>query len=141
MKKTKKLIALVLAMITVFTAMSFSSVNASAANKGRTGSSTYCKVVISKSLINKAGRQYATVKLNTGTAANIFNTGKKVLVTLKDGNGRFITKWTAKGGDTLKLGDDYSVYRIYVDYAETSFSGVGNSYNWKITNAKNCTIS
>jgi len=84
----------------------------------------------------------------------LFNTGAKVKITLTDGNGNYITSWVAKGGDTLKLGDDHSVYRIYVDYYHDAniskydwvsgakdFENTGNAYTWKISNAKDCSIS
>ena len=60
---------------------------------------------ISQKLLNKSGRQYASVKLNTGTGWNIFSTGRPIKVTLRDGQGRYICSWTAKGGDKIRLGE------------------------------------
>lgn len=147
----KKIICLFLTLAMTLCAFSISSVSVSAATKGRTGSNTYCTVKISKNLINKKGKQNATVKIKTYDAAGLWNTGKKVKITLRDGNGRYICSWIGKGGDTLKLGDDHSVYRIYVSYYHNGSSGVistgndwtntGGSYQWKITNPKDCTIS
>lgn len=114
------------------------------------GTSKYCTAKISQSLINKKGKQYATVKLKTYDMLGWMNSKAKVKITLKDGNGRYITSWVGKGGDTLKLGDDHSVYRIYVDYYDKPGNGVitqgnnftnrGKSYKWKFSNAKNCKI-
>ena len=80
-----------------------------------------------------------------------YNTSAKVRITLRDGNGKYICSWIGKGGDTLKLGDDHSVYRIYVSYYDNpgnnfisqgnNFTNLGASYKWKISNAKNCSIS
>ncbi len=81
-----------------------------------------------------------------------YNTGAKVRITLRrDGNGNYICSWVGKGGDTLKLGDAHHVYRIYVSYYDNpgnnfisqgnSFTNTGASYQWKISNAKNCSIS
>lgn len=64
---------------------------------------------------------------------------------------RYICSWIGKGGDTPKLGDDHSVYRIYVSYYDNpgnnfisqgnNFTNLGASYKWTISNAKNCSIS
>lgn len=103
-----------------------------------------------QSLINKKGKQYATVKFKTYDMTGWWNTGAKVRITLRDGNGRYITSWIAKGGDTFKLGDDHRTYRIYVSYYDNpgnnfisqgnNFTNLGSAYKWTISNAKNCTI-
>ena len=121
-----------------------------AATEANFGTSKYCTAKISKSLINKKGKQYATVKLRTYDMLGWMNSSAKVKITLKDGNGRYITSWVGKGGNTLKLGDDHSVYRIYIDYYDKPGNGIitqgnnftnrGKSYKWKISNAKNCSI-
>lgn len=140
MKKTKKAIAAVLSAVTMFSVASFGTVATHAATRGRTMDKTYCTVKISQKLLNKSGRQYASVKLNTGTGWNIFNTGRPIKVTLRDGQGRYICSWTAKGGDKIRLGDDHSEYRICLDYASGEWDVVGNTYKWKITSPKDCTI-
>lgn len=141
MKKSKKTIAVFLSAVTMLTAASFGTISAQAATSGKTMNNTYCTVKISQKLLNKKGRQYASVKLSTGTAWNIFNTGRPIKVTLRDGKGKYLCSWTAKGGDKLQLGDDHSEYRIYLDYANQEWDVVGNTYKWKITNPKDCTIS
>ena len=140
MKKTKKAIAAVLSAVTMFSVASFGTVATHAATRGRTMDKTYCTVKISQKLLNKSGRQYASVKLNTGTGWNIFSTGRPIKVTLRDGQGRYICSWTAKGGDKIRLGDDHSEYRICLDYASGEWDVVGNTYKWKITSPKDCTI-
>ena len=120
-----------------------------AATSGKVGSSAYCTVKINQSLIKKKGKQYATVKLVTQGNLFTMNTGARVKLTLRDGNGRYITSWVGKGGNTLKLGDDHSVYRIYVDYYDkpggmftqaNNWTNRGKADKWLIKNPKNCTI-
>lgn len=152
----KRILSMLLALVLSVGILSAIPMSASAATNGRTGSSSYCTVKISQSLINKKGKQYATVKLKTYDGTGWYNTGAKVRITLRDGNGRYITSWVGKGGDTLKLGDDHRTYRIYVDYyqapvsnsffsrvftAGNNFTNMGGSYKWGISNAKNCTVS
>lgn len=150
----KKILSMLLTLIMVFSLIPAATFSSSAATSGRTGSSTYCTVKINQSLINKRGKQYAKVKIKTYDLSGWYNTGAKVRITLRDGNGRYICSWVGKGGDTLNLGDDHSTYRIYVDYYEKSsnggfwswitsggnFNNKGGSYKWGISNAKSCTI-
>ncbi|MBO5306287.1 MAG: hypothetical protein J6B12_05935 [Clostridia bacterium] len=147
----KKLITIVLTLIMAFSVIPATTLQTSAVTSAKINSSSYCTVKINQSLINKKGKQYAKVKLKTYDMLGWFNSGAKVKITLKDGNGKFICSWVGKGGDTLKLGDDHSVYRIYVDYYNNpgnnfisqanNFSNLGSSYKWQISNAKDCKIS
>ena len=153
----KKLLSLILALVLTISAIPALSTPVSAATSGKRDSSTYCYVRISDSLINKSGRQYATVKLKTYDGLGWWNTGAYVTVTLRDGaTNAFICSFVAKGGETLKLGDDHRSYRIYVGRYEepitggiisrtivggNNFSNLGNSVTWKVTNPKNCGIS
>jgi len=146
----KRILTIVLALVMAFAMIPATSLTASAATSAKTSSSSYCTVKISQSLINKKGKQYATVKFKTYDMAGWWNTGAKVRITLRDGNGRYVTSWIAKGGDTFKLGDDHRTYRIYVSYYDNpgrgiisqgnNFTNLGSAYKWKISNAKNCTI-
>ena len=146
----KRILTVVLALTMVVSMLSVATLTASAATSATTSSSAYCTVNISQSLLNKPGLQYATVKFKTYDMTGLWNTGAKVCITLRDGNGKYITSWIAKGGDTFKLGDDHRTYRIYVSYYDNpgknfisqgnNFTNLGSSYKWKITNAKNCTI-
>lgn len=61
-------------------------------------------------------------------------------MTLRDEKGKYICTWNATGGDTLKLGDDHSEYRLYFDYASSNFDNIGYTYQWKITNPKECVV-
>lgn len=147
----KRIISVMFTLLMVFSMIPVESLTVHAATSAKTDSSAYCTVRISQSLINKRGKQYATVKIKTYDMTGWYNTGAKVRITLRDGNGKYICSWIGKGGDTLKLGDDHSVYRIYVSYYNNpgnnfisqgnNFTNLGASYKWKISNAKNCNIS
>lgn len=115
----------------VFSLVLAASITAHAATSAKTQSSAYCTVKISQSLLNKKGKQYAKVKIKTYDMTGWYNTGAKVRITLRDGNGRYICSWIGKGGDTLKLGDDHSIYRIYVSYYDNpgnNFISQGNNF-------------
>lgn len=147
----QRIFFVVLTLIMVFSLIHATSMTAHAATSAKTDSSAYCTVKISQSLINKRGKQYATVKIKTYDMTGRYNTGAKFRITLRDGNGKYICSWIGKRGDTLKLGDDHSVYRIYVGYYDNpgnnfisqgnNFTNLGASYKWTISNAKNCSIS
>ena len=109
---------------------------------------------VNQSLINKRGRQYATVKLSTYDLLG-WSSGAKVVVTLTDYSGNVIWSGVKKATCTLKLGDDHTIYRIYVQpYQEVSsgnifkrtiidgnnFENQGKCVTWKVSNNKNCTI-
>ncbi len=149
----KKLFALLMAV------MLFSSVfalPAMAVTQSQFNNGDYCEVRIDQKLLNKRGKQYAKVKLQTYNSSNAtgWKTSGKVVVTMRDENGNYIWSGTKKGGDTLKLGDDHSVYRIYVSVYEEPVKGIfgfiaqGNNFknrgkcvSWKFLNEKNCSIS
>lgn len=153
MKKTaKKLVACVLTVICI---MAYVQVPAFAATSAKFGSSSYCQVTISNKLIQKRGKQYAKVKINTYSMVGRFNNGAKVQVTMRDERNRVIWSGVKKGGDTLKLGDDHRVYRISLKPYEqpvkgnmfqrsiisgNNFTNGGKCYKWSFCNAKDCTI-
>lgn len=147
----KRILSVAFTLLMVFSMIPTTSLTAHAATSAKTNSSAYCTVRISQTLINKRGKQYATVKIKTYDMTGWYNTGAKVRITLRDGSGKYICSWIGKGGDTLKLGDDHSTYRIYVSYYDNpgnnfisqgnNFTNLGASYKWKISNAKNCRIS
>ena len=152
MKKITRFVSMLLVCLTV---LSFSVVPAMAATSSQFGSGNYCEVTISRNLLNKRGKQYAKVKLNTYNSDNATgrNTSGQVTVTMRDQYGNYIWSGVKKGGDTLKLGDDHSVYRIYVapydkptsgwfgwKAAGDNFINRGKCVSWKFTNAKDCSI-
>lgn len=142
----KKIVSLLLAFALLLSAVSLFSVPVSAATSGRRDSYTYCYVKISDSLLSKSGTQYATVKIKTYDGwPSLWNTGAYVTVTLRDGDtGAYICSFVTKGGDKINLGDDHRSYRIYIgayDGGSNSFSNLGHSVKWKVTNPKDCTIS
>lgn len=147
--------SVLLAIMILVTSSSF-VLPASASTQAKFTSGKYCEVRISQSLLNKRGKQYATVKLKTHAAfPSSRNSGGKTIVTMRDQYGRMIWQGQVKGGTTLKLGDDHSVYRIYVNvYNEpvtgsifrqtiaggNNFTNLGNCHAWSFSNPKNCTI-
>ena len=146
----KKTIKIILSLSLAITLLVCSGVSAFAATNGKVSDGKYCTVKINQSLINKAGKQYATAKLEIRDQLGLSNSGK-VHIVLRDGNGKWLCEWDAKGGDTFKLGDDHSTYRIYVNYYSSGksdavskandFTNMGKTVNWKIVNPKDCTIS
>lgn len=142
--------------LTLVMALSCFVLPANAATSAKFGTNSYCTVRISQSLLNKKGKQNATVKLYTYSMGGSVNSGGKVIVTLRDENGKLIWSGQKKGGDTLYLGDDHQVYRIYVSvYNEpvknnilsktitggNNFTNSGKCYKWQICKANNCSIS
>lgn len=148
-----RVVAMLFASITV---MSMCAVPAMATVSAQFSSrNSYCEVRISDNLLNKRGKQYATVKLQTYNSPNAtwLKTNGKVNVIMRDEYGRHIWSGVKNGGDTLKLGDDHRVYRIYVSvYYEPSggfwgwiadsnnFINSGKCVSWKFLNPKDCTI-
>ena len=152
MKSLKKIFSIMLIVLTLTACM---ITPAHAATRAKFNSGSYCEVKISQSLINKKGKQNATVKLNTHPLYGSYNSGGKVSVTMRDQYGRHIWSGVVKGGTTLKLGDDHSVYRIYMTpYQQPSVGNIfqrsiidGNNFEnagkcayWSITNPSNCAI-
>lgn len=134
---------------------SYTIMPVAAATKAEFGSNKCCVVNINESLINKKGKQYATVKLNTHSLHSSKNSKGTVIVRMYDQYGNHIWSGQKKGGDTLKLGDDHSVYKIYVSaynkpveqsiWSQTfaggdNFVNQGKCVTWSITQNKNCSI-
>lgn len=115
--------------------------------RGNSDASVTCVVRIDNSLINKKGKQNATVKLQTYNGNK--TTKGKVSVTMRDMTGKMIWQGVKNGGDTLKLGDDHSAYKITVKpydsgsgwfHGGNDFVNLGASAEWGLTNCKNCSL-
>ena len=151
----KKAIKVIISMSMVLVLLACSSIPAFAATNGKVADGQCCTVKIEKSLRDqyKSGGkvQYATVKLEIRDQFNKFTNSGKVRIVLRDGDGKWICEWNARGGDTFKLGNDHAVYKIYVYYYSSGkndtisvgndFINRGKTVNWKITNPKKCTTS
>jgi len=153
-KKTthlRKITSIFMLFVTVF---SLWALPVSASTAGKVNGSSYCTVNISDKLLNKRGKQYAKVTIKISDNMG-WNNNAKIRVTLRDQYGNYITSWVTKGGTTIKLGDDHSIYRVYIErYNEPSsgnwffniftvgdnFINTGKAVNWKITNPKDCSI-
>ena len=90
----------------------------------------------------------AKIKIHTYNQSGKETSGE-VHIILKDVNGRKISEFDAKSGDTLKLGDDHGIYRVYISKKRypNSFSGqvsdMNNTpkcYHWAIECTKNCHV-
>lgn len=148
MNKMSKLVAVLL--VFVF-AISFST-QIMAATSASFESNDYCTVKISQSLMNSKKYKTATVKITTYDQIGWKSNGK-INVKLTDGNGNYIGTYQKKSGDTIKLGNDHSSYRIYISKYEepvngfwafiksgNNFTNSGKCVSWKVSNNKNCTI-
>lgn len=129
MKVSKKIIAFVLAVITVFS-VSVMSANASTyIYMDNTFNTGYCTATLTK-----PGKKNASVKITVVSTSG-------VSVKMTDNKGRYI--WSESNAipvksilptasRTFNLGKNHSVYRIYV---KTRYCGTAS-----FSNAKNCTI-
>lgn len=149
MKKIKKILASLLILIMTFTSQVFAATSASF------NSNSYCSVEISQKLMESKRYKTATVKITTYGGLGNRKTSGKINVTLTDGKGKHIGTYKKKSGDTIKLGNDHSSYRIYITpYNEpvtggifsrsvksaNNFDNLGKCVSWKVTNNKNCSI-
>jgi len=146
MKKICKLLSVLLIIIISFTSQTF------AATSAKFNSNGYCTVTISQNLMQKKNYKTATVKILTYDGLGKKSSGN-INVKLTDGRGNYIGTYKKKGGDTIKLGNDHSSYRIYITaYQEpvtgifgfiksgNNFTNLGKCVTWKVTNNKNCSI-
>ena len=144
---------ILLFMLTLLFTLSF-SFNAFAATSAKFSSNSYCTATISKSLMNSKKYKTASVKITTHQM-NGWKSGGVVNVTLTDGKGNYIGTYKKKSGDTIKLGNDHSSYRIYISKYEepqkkgffsniinssSNFMNSGACWTWKVSKNKNCTI-
>ena len=83
----KKALKIIVSMSMVIALLVCSGISAFAATNGKVADGKYCTVKINQALINKAGKQYATVKLEIRNQLGLTNSGK-VHVVLRDGNGK-----------------------------------------------------
>jgi uncharacterized protein YxeA len=106
----KKFLAVILTlslMLSVFSLTVFATTSA------YFGSNDYCSVTISQSLMNSSKYKTASVKITTYDLTGRKSSGK-VVITLKDNYGNYIGTYRKTSGDTIKLGNDHSGYRIYI---------------------------
>lgn len=98
------------------------------------------------SLNKNSGNAY--IKIYTYDAMGYKSSGQ-VHITLRDWNGKWICEFDAKSGDSLKLGNDHSQYRVYIakkQYPNTiigngdDFINVGKCQSWAINCTSNCYI-
>lgn len=149
MKKIKRISAILLILIMSLASQVFGATSASF------NSNSYCAVTISQKLMNSKKYKTATVKITTYGGLGNRKTSGKINVKLTDGKGNYIGTYKKKSGDTIKLGNDHSSYRIYITpYNEpvtggifsqsiksaNNFDNLGKCVTWKVSNNKNCSI-
>lgn len=98
---------------------------------------------------------YTTVRLSNTKKAGYIKIftydvlGKKTSgemhITLRDDRGRWICEFDTKSGTKLKLGNDHSVYRVYIVKKKISsppkdWIDVGKCQTWAINTVSNCYI-
>lgn len=130
------------------------STNVFAVTSASFDNNSYCTATISQNLMKNKKYKTATVKITTYDLSGRKSSGK-INVKLTDGKGNYIGTYKKKSGDTIKLGNDHSSYRIYISvYNEpvtggiissaiksgNNFTNLGKCVTWKVTNNKNCSI-
>ncbi len=148
----KKILSLLL-MLSLILSVFFVE-NVFAATSAYFSSNNYCTATISQKLMQNTKYKTATVKITTYDSRGKKTSGK-ISIKLTDGKGNYIGTYTKKSGDTIKLGNDHSSYRIYISaYNEPVTGGIfsrtiksGNNFinsgkciTWKVTNNKNCSV-
>ena len=148
----KKLLS-VLLILSLMSSMFFVE-NVFASTSASFSSNNYCTATISQNLMQSKKYKTATVKI-TAYDLSGKKTNGKISIKLTDGNGNYIGTYKKKSGDTIKLGNDHSSYRIYISaYNEpvtggiisqsiksgNNFINLGKCVTWKVSNNKNCSI-
>lgn len=148
----KKFLSVILTLSLIFSVLFCE--NSFAATSASFDSNSYCTATISQKLMKNTKYKTATVKITTYDLRGKKTSGK-VSIRLTDGKGNYIGTYTKKSGDTIKLGNDHSSYRIYISaYKEpltggiisqtiksgNNFTNLGKCVTWKVTNNKNCSI-
>lgn len=131
MSKIKKMLALVLSVVSLFSILTF---NASAKDwrTGEFGSGSYRTVYLDNT--KKAGYitvyTYNCLKGNNHAgacgAAATETYGAKLTITLRDKKGNWICDFDTTCRTKLKLGNDHSAYRVYINTRK----GLSTSAKW-----------
>lgn len=143
MKTLKRLIALVLVILTLGSTLVLS---ASAAS-WRTGNfgNGYTTVYLNNTRQNGYIKihTYNCVKGNhTGSCWGSGETNAKLCVTLRDTRGNWICQFDTTSRTKLKLGNDHSAYRVYIACrqdlgAAANFDNLGKCSHWAIEPVSN----
>jgi hypothetical protein len=154
-KRFVRVFAVLFVVVTVMTSFGITASAASTSSVKNVGSG-YVTVKISQSLLNKKGLQYAKVQLQALKSNGKADYDSWVHVTLRDNKGKWICEFNQHTGANsvvdLKLGDDHSVYRIYVtkyEYRSGNWKTAADDFirlgktpaRWKINNPRDCSIA
>ena len=144
----KKIISSLLIAAMLLTVMCFDVVAAS--DWLETGSDSYYNVTLNSSIANSIWKRYAKVRLKTRNSVDKRESNARVHVKITDQYNNWLSEFDSKGGETLKLGNDHSGYRIYVSYyksngswwdAADAFVDQGGSGEWRAVASSNCTVA
>lgn len=113
------------------------------------GSSDYYKVQLDSSILKSSSKKYASVKIKTRNSNLKKESNTRVHIKITDINGNWLSEFDSKGGAKLNLGNDHSVYRVYLSYYKASGNWVdqanafidGGNDQWCLTSASKCSIS
>jgi len=140
-KVGKRLLAVLLAVISVFTVFSATQLNASAAT-WRTGrfddgyyARGYTTVYLTRN--NKGKLQNGKIKVYSYNSVTGWKTNGKLHIVLRTTGGKWICEFNTTSGSTLKLGNDHSAYRVYICAQDLksdakNFINLGNCGYWAI---------
>lgn len=137
----KKALALLLIFVLVFSICSTVALAASSGTvyAGKYGNS--CNITLNSR--NKDA--YVTFRY-TNYYAGIWGYPKnQAKIHMYDNNGRYITSWTARNGDRLRLGRDHKGYKLYVTAYTGTYAGI-RFYNntavgkFNFVSGSNCSI-
>ncbi len=122
---TKKLLALLLAFISLFATLSASQIDAQAAEwrTGRFDSGYTAKGYTTVYLTKKNGKlQNGKIKVFTYDMMG-WKSKAKLHIVLRTTGGRWICEFDTTSGSTLKLGNDHAAYRVYIAPKKLKNSG------------------
>ena len=142
--KTRRILSFTAAVIILITLFASFGVTASAAS-WKTGNFD----------AGYTARGYTTVRLSNvkkNAYIKIFTydklgwkTNGQIHVTLRDNKGKWICEFDTSSGTKLKLGNDHSIYRVYVAKKRISsttrdWENVGKCQMWAINTVSNCYV-
>lgn len=127
MEKTSKTLARVAAMVLVALVMTSYlawSVSAGAWRTGCFDSGNVARGYTTVTLTNK--KQNGYIRIYTYNMNGTKTSGKMHII-LRTTSGKWICEFNASSGDKLKLGNNYSAYRVYIARATYPYTAIGNS--------------
>lgn len=107
----KKILCLIMAVVFSFGLLTVEK--AEAATRFKVGSGSSCRVTLSRSILVN-GRARKTANKYAKLSIGLTQLQSEVRINLYDGNGKYLTTWTAGHGHRFSLGNDHTSYIIKV---------------------------